>query len=196
MLTYSLTVLLMLITPGPGVLTTAGVGAGFGRRAGLIFLAGLWAGSNLVAILVISGLAALVLSAPGLRMVLLWASAAFFLWLAFKIAFSGVITSFERAAKAPGFTGGLMLQFINPKAYAVNNLFFSGYPFWPDQLYAEAAVKLLIMNAIWIPVHIAWLMAGVGMKRLNLSARAQNGVNIFMALSLLGAVALAAVTGV
>lgn len=30
MLTYSLTVLLMLITPGPGVLTTAGVGAGLG----------------------------------------------------------------------------------------------------------------------------------------------------------------------
>ncbi|MEM8755284.1 MAG: LysE family translocator, partial [Pseudomonadota bacterium] len=68
--------------PGPGVLTTAGVGAGYGRAQGLRFLAGLFIGTNLVAIAVVSGLAAIVFSAPGLRTILVWASVAFFVYLA------------------------------------------------------------------------------------------------------------------
>ena len=173
MLEFALAVFFMLITPGPGVLTTAGVGAGFGWRAGLKFLTGLFLGTNLVALLVVSGLAAIVLSAPGLRTILTLASAAFFFYLATKIAFSGAKVGFLEATVAPGLIGGLMLQFINPKAYAVNNLIFSGYPFWPDSLFIEALIKFAIVNAIWIPVHLIWLWAGVSLKRLSLSDGAQ-----------------------
>lgn len=187
-------VFFLLISPGPGVLTTAGVGSGFGYRPGLRFVAGLFIGTNLVAFAVISGLAAVALSVPEVRVALVWASAAFFVWLAARIALSGARIGFIESASAPGFIGGLLLQFINPKAYAVNNLLFSGYAFWPESLAVEVVIKLLILNAIWIPVHLAWLGAGVALKRLDLSPGAQRAINLAMAFSLLAVVALAALS--
>ncbi len=192
MLTFAAAVFFLLITPGPGVMTTAGVGAGFGWRPGLRFLAGLFVGTNLVALAVITGLAAVVFTLPWLRTVLVFASAAFFIWLAARIALSGARIAFVETAKAPGFIGGVMLQFINPKAYAVNNFIFSGYPFMPEDLALEAALKLLIVNSIWIPVHIVWLSAGVGLKRLDLSPAAQRAINVGMAAALLAVLGLAA----
>lgn len=192
MLTFAAAVFFLLITPGPGVLTTAGVGSGFGYGPGLRFLAGLFIGTNLVALAVVTGLAAIVFSAPGVRTVLVWASVAFFIYLAARIALSGAKIGFIEAAAAPGFVNGVLLQFINPKAYAVNNLLFSGYAFWPESLVVEVALKFLIVNAIWIPVHLVWLRAGVSLKRMDLSPGVQRAINIAMAVSLLAVVALAA----
>lgn len=194
MVAYTLAVVFLLITPGPGVLTTAGVGAGFGYRPGLRFLVGLFLGTNLVALAVASGLAAVVFSAPWVRVALVWVSTAFFLWLAARIALSGAKVGFIESAAAPGLTGGVILQFINPKAYAVNNLLFSGYAFHPQSLTVEIAIKLLIFNIFWVPAHLLWLAAGVGLKRLDLSPGAHRAINIAMALSLLAVVALAALS--
>lgn len=191
MLTFAAAILFLLITPGPGVLTTAGVGSGFGWRAGVRFLTGLFLGTNLVAILVVSGLAAIVLTAPGLREVLVWASVAYFVYLAAKIAFAGARVGFIEADRAPGILNGIFLQFINPKAYAVNNIIFSGYAFWPGSLTVEILLKFAIVNAIWIPVHIAWLYAGVTLRRLDLAPRTQRAINIAMALALVAVVILA-----
>ena len=139
---------------------------------------------------------AVVLAAPGLRTILTVASVAFFLYLVAKIAFSGAKIGFLEATAAPGLMGGVMLQLINPKAYAVNNLIFSGYPFWQDSLFIEAVIKFAIVNAIWIPVHLIWLWAGVSLKRLSLSEGAQRMINYAMAASLLIVVALAVLSSV
>lgn len=192
MLTFAAAVFFLLITPGPGVLTTAGVGSGFGYSAGLRFVAGLFVGTNLVALAVVSGLAAVVFSAPGVRTALVWASVAFFIYLAARIALSGAKIGFMESASAPGFVNGVLLQFINPKAYAVNNLLFSGYAFMPENLASEAALKFLIVNAIWVPVHMIWLWLGVSLKRMDLAPATQRAINIAMAASLLAVVALAA----
>ena len=86
MFEFALAVLFLIITPGPGVLSTAGVGSGFGYRAGLAYVGGLFVGNALVSGLVISGVAAVVLAVPGLRGVLVFASTAYLLYLALKIA--------------------------------------------------------------------------------------------------------------
>jgi threonine/homoserine/homoserine lactone efflux protein len=191
MTVFALAVLLLIITPGPGVLTTAGVGAAFGYRAGIIYVFGLFIGTNLVALAVITGVAATVLAVPGLRAILLWASAAYLLFLAARIALSGTKIAFIGASKPPGIVGGLLLQAINPKAYVVNTTLFSGFVIWPSALGLELAVKYVIANAIWIPLHLAWLAAGVSLHRLNLAARTQRAINILMAVAMLAVVALA-----
>ena len=56
------------------------------------------------------------------------------------------------------------------------------------------ALKFLILNIIWVPVHLAWLAAGVTLRRLDLAPRAQSAINIAMALAMLAVVALAALT--
>ena len=192
MLTFAVAVFFLIITPGPGVLTTAGVGAGYGYGAGARFLAGLCLGTNLVQLLVALGLTAIVFSVPELRFALLALSVAWFIYLAAKIAFAGARVGFIEADTAPGFWNGVILQFINPKAYAVSNLLISGYAFWPDDVVVEIALKFLLMNLVWVPVHIAWLTAGVMVRRMELEPGTQRVINIGMATALLIVVFLAA----
>jgi threonine/homoserine/homoserine lactone efflux protein len=192
MLSFAAAVFFLIVTPGPGVLSTAGVGSGFGFRAGLAYVGGLFLGNNLVALAVVSGMAAALLALPYLRIVLVYASTAYLLYLAARIALAGSRIAFIEVRRAPGFMNGLALQAINPKAYAVNTAFFSGFAFWPDSLITETVLKLLIINAIWIPIHLAWLATGVTLRRLDLPPRAQRAINMAMALSMLAVVALAA----
>ena len=191
MLTFTIAVFFLLITPGPGVLSTAGVGSGFGYRAGASFLAGLFVGSNLVALLVVSGLAALLLSVPWLRTGLLIGSVAYLVYLAWRIAFSGSQITFIHKASAPGFINGVTLQAINPKAYLVNTALFTGFAFWPQSLLTETLIKFAIINLIWVPIHVLWLWFGVTLRRLQLPGRVQAAINAFMALSMLIVVGLA-----
>ena len=55
MTSYIIISFLMMVTPGPGVLSLAGVGAGFGWRVGIMYLIGLFLGTNGVALLVVLG---------------------------------------------------------------------------------------------------------------------------------------------
>jgi threonine/homoserine/homoserine lactone efflux protein len=192
MLTFAAAVFFLIITPGPGVLSTAGVGSGYGVRAATLYVGGLWLGNNLVALGVVSGLTAAMLAEPSIRTVLLYASACYLLYLAIRIALAGSKIAFIERSKAPGMAGGLMLQVINPKCYAVNTTFFSGFAFLSQSPLAEIAIKFAIMNVIWIPIHFLWLAAGVSIRRLDLPHRIQFGINILMALSMLAVVALAA----
>jgi Putative threonine efflux protein len=189
MFAFAAAVFLLIITPGPGVLSAAGVGAAFGWRQGLFYVAGLCVGTNLVSILVFTGLAAIILAEPVVRIVLLFASAGYLGYLALRIALSGAKIAFIQTS-APGFVAGMMLQFINPKAYAVNTTLFTSFAFYPESFAVETGLKLLIMNIIWLPLHLIWLYAGVKLNELNLPARTQRIINLCMAGCLLAVVVL------
>ena len=194
MLAFCLAILLLLISPGPGVLSTAGVGAAFGFRAGLRYVVGLFVGTNLVAIAVVSGLATIVLTNVWARNTLLIMSTIYLLYLAARIAFAGSRIAFIVADRQPGIRAGILLQTINPKAYAVNATLFSGFAFMPESLFTETLIKFLIINLIWIPVHLLWLSAGSAAHQLNLRPRTQFLINCGMAVAMLTVVALALVS--
>ena len=193
MVSFAFAVFFLIITPGPGVLSVAGVGSAFGSGPGTRYIAGLCVGTNLVALAVVSGMAAVILANDNIRAILLIASVCYLVYLAAKIALAGTKIAFKRVAKAPGMMDGIILQAINPKAYAVNTTFFTGFGFLPQNFAAEMAIKFLIMNLIWIPIHFGWLYAGMTLHRLNLSPSVQRRVNLAMALSMLIVVALALV---
>ena len=195
MLSFAAAIFFLIITPGAGVLSTAGVAAGYGARVALGYVLGLFIGNNLVVILVISGVAAAALAHPVVGPVLLFASAAYLLYLAFRIGWAGSRVAFIERASAPGIGAGVVLQFINPKAYAVNTALFSGFHFLAAEPVLEIAVKLAILNAIWIPIHLAWLYAGLTLKRLDLSETAHSRINKLMALSLTIVVVLSVLSG-
>ncbi len=138
--------LLLIMTPGPGVLSIAGVGSGFGFIAGQRFLWGLWLGNFLVGLAVIFGLKTVIFSAPYLPEVLLGLSLAYLSYLAFKIAFAGSEIAFIKADRIPGFFDALALQLINPKAYAVNATFFTTFNFWPQYFTEMILIKILIYS--------------------------------------------------
>ncbi|NVO29321.1 LysE family transporter [Donghicola sp. C2-DW-16] len=192
MLTFALAVFFLIITPGPGVLSTAGVGAGFGGRAGLRYVSGLFLGTNLVGLAVISGLAALVLADDRIRALLFLLSFAYLLYLAVRIAFAQSRLAFIERSDPPGLTGGVLLQIMNPKAYAVNTALYTGFGFLPDSYWTEVLLKFLIMNTIWVPIHLLWLWAGIKVNQLDLSPRTHSIINKAMAASMMTVVALAA----
>ena len=191
MFAFVIAVLFLLATPGPGVLSTAGVGAAFGFRPGLRYVTGLCIGTNLVALIVVSGLAAVILANPWAKNGLLLLSAIYLGYLAIRIAFAGRRIAFITATSKPGLRAGLLLQLINPKAYAVNLTWFSGFVLLPESLLLETLVKFLIINLIWIPIHLLWLLAGSAVNRLDLSPRIHFCINAAMALAMLVVVALA-----
>lgn len=192
MFEFAVAVFFLLITPGPGVLSTAGVGAAFGFRAGLSYVAGLMTGGAVTMVMVITGLAAVVLAVPWLRTVLLFGSVGYLCYLAWRIASAGARIGFTAIERPLGFRNAFALQFINPKAYVVATTLFSGFAFLPSAPFWEIMIKLVIFNAIWLPVHLIWLWAGVKLGSLNLSHRTQRGINIGMAAAMLGVVGIAA----
>jgi threonine/homoserine/homoserine lactone efflux protein len=191
MLAFCLAVLLLLVTPGPGVLSTAGVGAAFGFNAGLRYVSGLFIGTNLVALIVVSGLAAIILANDWARNTLLVLSAIYLLYLAVRIAFAGKQIAFITAAEKPGLRAGLLLQLVNPKAYAVNMTWFTGFALFPGSLVSETLFKFMVINLIWIPIHLLWLAAGNAVNQLELSPQTHFLINCAMALAMVVVVALA-----
>lgn len=192
MLTFALAVFFLIITPGPGVLSLAGVGAAFGFRHGSRYLLGLFFGTNLVCLGVITGLAAVMLAEPGVRTVFYVISVGYLVYLAFRIAFAGSKLAFIERTTPPGIKGGMLLQTVNPKAYAVNTALFSAFAFMPETPGLEVALKLLILNTIWTAIHFLWLWVGITLRRLDLPEKMQRAINIGMAASMLIVVALAA----
>ena len=152
---------------------------------------GIMLGANLVMLAVMSGLAA-VLSAPGLRLVLLAGSTAFLFYLAARIAFAGTKIAFIEASTRPacsrGGAAGAEPQGLCRQHGAVHRL----------QLRARGAVvrigKLVIANLVWSPLPVLWLWAGVRLHALELSERWQRVINLGMAAALVAVAVLSAVT--
>lgn len=191
MLIFISAAILLVITPGPGVLSTAGIGAAFGMRPAIAYISGLFIGGNLVNLAVISGLAAILLASPVMRYALVVLSTLYLLYLALRIAFAGSKIGFIAVQNPPGIAGGLMLQLFNPKAYVVGTTMFGGFPIEALSPVWEIIAKLVVFNLIWTPIHFGWAFAGVALNRLDLSPRAQRAINIAMALAMLGVVGLA-----
>ena len=195
MIEFALAVFFLLITPGPGVLSTAGIGAAYGYRAGFAYVGGLMLGGAFTMVMVISGLAAVVLTVPWLRVFLLSASVIYLIYLAWRIAMAGAHVGFTAATKPLGFSNGFFLQFINPKAYVVATTLFLGFGFLPQFPVWEVVIKLTVFNMIWLPVHLIWLGAGAKLGSLSLSPNTQHVINIAMGLSLVGVVLVALLAG-
>ena len=191
MISYIAAIIFLIVTPGPGVLTTAGVGSAYGFRSGLAYMFGIIFGSLIVMTSVATGLAAIVLSVPVIRNVLLFASLAYLLYLAFRIATSGARIAFIETDRPLGFLNGMTLSVINPKAYAVATTIFSGFSILPDNPIFEPIVKIAVFGSLTIPIHFLWLYAGASLKKLGLGVRAMRAINAGMALAMLSVVALA-----
>ncbi len=194
MLTFAIAVVFMIGSPGPGVLSCAGIGSAFGWGAGLRFATGLCVGQLVVFFAVAAGLDALVFAIPAARTILFILSFAFLLYLAARIAFAGSRIGFIHREREPGFAEGFLLQPINPKAYAVFTAMLTGFNFLPDAYWTETILKFAILNVIWWPLHLGWIWLGVALKRLNLPQEKQRLVNFAMALAMLIAVGLAVVS--
>lgn len=183
-LNYALAVLLLLVTPGPGVLSVAAVGSAFGWRPGLAYGTGLFLGSNAVMVAAAAGLAVVFDLYPSLRIAFTIVSSGYLLYIAWTVATAGSDIRFQAAERAPGVAGGLALQAFNPKAYAVGTFIFSNFPNLAGSAWAEFILKMVVLNLIWVPIHIGWLGLGIGLRQLDLAPRVARRINVAMAVAM------------
>mgnify|MGYP001258430660 FL=1 len=196
MATFAIAIFLMIITPGPGVLSLAGTGAGFGWRPGIFYLLGLFIGTNSVMILVITGLKGVLFKIPFVEPVFLIVSLSYLTWISWRIAFSDNKTTITSIKREPTFFEAIFLQLINPKAYLVNGILFAGFPIENLNLNEEIIAKVIIINLVWIPVHFFWLWLGIRLRSWGLESGKQKKVNKFMGFSLFVVVILAGISSI
>ena len=184
MVAFALAVFFMIATPGPAVLALAGVGAAFSFKDGLRFLVGLTIGYLLVWAFVITGLASVVFSVSYMRTIFLVIASGYLIYLSFKIMMKGSKIAFISPENLPNLMDGIILQLVNPKAYAFHSILLSGFVIYPNDIILETICKFIVMNAIWIPLHLVWLFMGVSIKKVNLDPYIQRKINLVMGLSL------------
>ena len=145
-------------TPGPANMALLATGARFGFRAALPFVAGVALGKQFVIWPVGFGLMELADRAPWVFETLKWVSAAYILWLAWKVANLRLTTGGK--ARAPGFAAGLIVHPLNPKAWAMIVAGFTGFVApGTDPLYATATIGGILL-ACQVILHPIWTLAG------------------------------------
>ncbi|WP_343713916.1 LysE family translocator [Inquilinus sp.] len=178
-------------SPGPSTISLTAVGASFGVRRSLPYAAGLIAGTIAVLLAVAAGLVALVTAIPHGPLVLGVLSAAYILFLAWKIATAPPLGGRDETARAPGVAGGFGLAVANPKAYLAIGAIFAGSTVIAGDSVLDAAVKVALLSLMIVLIHAAWLLAGVSLSRWLRDPVAARAINLAMAVALVAVTAAA-----
>jgi threonine/homoserine/homoserine lactone efflux protein len=178
-------------SPGPATLSLTATGAAFGARRGAAYLAGIVIGMVAVMAVVASGLVGLLLAVPGATPVVTVLAAAYFLYLAWRIATAPPLAADTAQRRPPIFVGGLLLSLVNPKGYAAMAALFSGFVLVHERLALDVAAKMAVLVLIITAVNVAWLLAGAALTRFFRDPRTNRAINVAFAVLLVASVALA-----
>ena len=137
MFNFILAVVVLVATPGPALLSIVAVGAAFGFRVGIVYVAGVILGANVVSLLAVSGLFALIAAFPKLHLLFTTISVSYLFYIAYRIAISKVGLEKQSKPANIGFFDGIVIQLFNPKVYVVALALFSGIPILFKSLIVE-----------------------------------------------------------
>jgi len=159
------------LTPGPNNLMLLASGVNFGFARTIPHMAGIGIGFMLMVALVGLGLGTLFDALPWLHGAIKIAGMAYMLFLAWKIANSGVIGAGGQAGKPMTFLAAAAFQWVNPKAWAMAVSALAAYTV-PDAFHASVAMVALVFGAINLPTVSTWALFGVGLRRFLSNPRA------------------------
>jgi threonine/homoserine/homoserine lactone efflux protein len=177
-------------SPGPATISLTAAGSAYGLRRSARYLLGVTAGTTIVLFAVASGVTVTLLAVPGLRAVLIAASAAYILWLAYRIATAPPLAVQQAAAQAPSFAGGLFLGVANPKAWVAITAVFASSRLASTAV-TDATAKVALLTAMIALIMISWLTAGATLAPLLCHPVRSRLINAALAAALVGATALA-----
>ena len=173
------------ITPGPNNMMLLSSGATFGFRRTLPHLFGISIGCVVMVVLLGFGLAGVIGRMPWLYTLLHVVSAAYLLYLAWRIATSAGIGGASARARPLGFLDAAAFQWVNPKAWAMTlgaSTSFSR----PDHLMSDVMIVALVLAACGLPCIMLWAGGGTAVRRLLTCPATLRAFNIGMALLLVG----------
>ena len=107
----------MSFSPGPNTTLSTALAANGGLPRAMRFVLAVPIGWSLLLMLCAGGVGALVMALPSLRWVIKAFGIGYLLWLAWKLSGSATLARGGDAAVEVGFRQGVMLQFVNIKAW-------------------------------------------------------------------------------
>ena len=164
-ITLVMAAIVVMGSPGPSTMSVTAVGAAFGLRRSIGYFSGLVVGTIAVLVAVATGVVSLLLSVPHAAPVLVAASAAYILYLAYRIATAPPLSKLCGDIAAPSFAGGFALAIANPKAYVAIAAVFAGTTLADDPA-PDALLKTTILAVMIVAIHMAWLLAGTVFSRV------------------------------
>lgn len=160
------------ITPGPNNLMLLASGTNFGWRRSLPHLLGISFGFGVMLALVGLGLGEVFGRFPALHEVLKWASLAYLLYLAARVATAAPPAADGDTESRPmGFTAAALFQAVNPKAWAMALTAVTAY----SELGVAALTAVFV--AVNLPCCGSWALLGEQMRRWLHRPRALKAFN-------------------
>jgi len=179
-------------TPGPNTALSATLAANYCLRRALPFVCAVPAGWGILLIVNAAGLGVMVLGFPPLRFGLLAAGVSYLLWLAWKLASTQRLND-SALGPAVGFKQGVMLQFINIKAWFLALSVVSGWVIGHDDTLGRLLETLPIFMFFGLSSNLTYAWIGASLRHWlrgpNDTALRLQWFNRGMALALLGTVA-------
>jgi len=172
------------ITPGPNNLMLMASGANYGLRRTVPHMLGISLGHAFMVVMVGVVLLQVFDTYPVLNIVLKVLSAAYMLWLAWKIATALPPEAKEVTGKPFTFLQAAAFQWVNPKAWFMAITAISAYAPQNMGLLAGAALVALVFSATNLPSVTVWAWMGVQVRRWLGTAKRLRTFNISMALLL------------
>jgi len=167
----------MVGTPGPANMVALSAGARFGLRDCIGLILGLTAGKILLNIMMGAGLVAVIREYPLAFATARWASAAYMVWLAWRIAGSSLVA--RETHQQLTFMDGIVVHPLNPKAWAMTLGAFTQFtnvdqPWLPQVLAVIAgfAGMQLVFHTLWCAAgdRIASIVTGTRLERMLMIA--------------------------
>lgn len=147
-------------TPGPNTTLSTALAANLGLKRSLRFVLAVPVGWGLLFSLCAGGVGGLVLALPALRIGIQALGIAYLLWLAFKLARSATLAQADTAQLSVTFWQGVMLQFLNIKAWMLALTVVAGWLAGHDDAWARFAIILPLMLAFGLASNLTYALIG------------------------------------
>ncbi|MBP9737573.1 MAG: LysE family translocator [Rhodoferax sp.] len=165
-----LTALLVLctatsFTPGPNTTLSTALAANLGLRQALRFVLSVPVGWGLLFSLCAAGVGALVLAVPMLRLGVQATGVGYLLWLALKLWRANTLTQVDGGRLQVTFWQGVLLQFLNIKAWMLALTVVAGWLAGRDDALTRFAVVLPVLLAFGLSSNLTYALIGSLLRR-------------------------------
>lgn len=163
--TVEFTALLVLttvasFTPGPNTTLSTALAANRGFKRSLRFVLAVPVGWGLLFSVCAGGVGAMVVALPPLRIGIQALGVAYLLWLAFKLVRSGALAQADASQLNVTFWQGVLLQFLNIKAWMLALTVVAGWLAGRDDASARFATILPLMLAFGLVSNMTYALIG------------------------------------
>lgn len=154
----------MAFTPGPNTTLAAALAANHGLGHAMRFVCAVPVGWGLLLTGCTLGLGALLAAQPALRGALQLAGLGYMLWLAWKLARSRTLGQADPSRFHVGFGQGVLLQFVNVKAWMNALMISAGWITVADPPWARLALVLPLMMGYGFASNFTYALVGHALR--------------------------------